>query len=192
MGKSAIRLAIRIKRKLHRPSVKKTKDAAIHRKLSHLTLWENAKVVLLYAPIPHEKEVDTWPIIERAMNNKKTVALPVTNKKDRSITLRVITSRDDTELCDFKFPEPKKGCKEIKPSDIDLVIIPGIAFDQKGNRIGFGHGYYDRLLKKITCPVIALAYEFQILHAIPRQEHDVPISMIVTEKNIYHPAEKTP
>ncbi len=186
MEKSAIRLAIRLKRKLHRPSVKKTKDVAIHRKLSHLTLWENAKTILMYAPIPHEKEVNTWPIINRALKNKKLVVLPVTNKKDKSITLRQITGQDDTELCDLKFPEPKKSCKEIKPGDIDLIIIPGIAFDTQGNRIGFGHGYYDRLLKKMTCPVIALAYEFQILHAIPRQEHDVPIHMIVTEKNIYH------
>ncbi len=186
MEKSAIRLAIRLKRKRIRPSVKKTKDAAIHRKLSHLALWKTAKTIVLYAPIPHEKEVDTWPMIKRALKNHKTVALPVTNKKDKSITLRQITSQDDTELCDLNFPEPKKSCEEIKPDQIDLVIIPGIAFDKQGNRIGFGHGYYDRLLKKTICPVIALAYEFQILHAIPRQEHDVPIHMIVTEKNIYY------
>lgn len=185
MEKSAIRLAIRLKRQLHRPSHKQEKDVTIHRRLSHLEAWQKAGVILLYAPIPHEKEVDTWPMIERLLEKGKTVALPVTNKKDKSITLKVITSKDDTELCDLKFPEPKKSCISIPPEEIDLVIIPGIAFDQQGNRLGFGHGYYDRLLKKLHCPVVALAYEFQILHAIPRQEHDVPANIIITEKKTY-------
>lgn len=185
MEKHAIRLAIRTKRKQHHHLTKKEKDGMIQQKLERSKMWKETKTILLYAPIPHEKEVETWGLIERALKKGKIVALPLTNSKNKSLTLRIITSRDDTELCDLKFPEPKKSCPTIAPEDIDLAIIPGIAFDKQGNRIGFGHGYYDRLLKKLTCPVVALAYEFQILHAIPRQAHDVSVDTIITEKKIY-------
>ena len=185
MEKQVIRQAIRAERKNHPELTKKEKDASIRRKLQKLSAWKTAEVVLLYAPIPHEKEIDTWPLIKNLLKKGKMVALPVTNKKDKSITLKIITSEEDTELCDFKFPEPKKSCPTINPDEIDLAIIPGIAFDKQGNRLGFGHGYYDRLLKKLHCQSIALAYEFQILHAVPRHEHDVPIGTILTEKKTY-------
>ncbi len=183
--KSSLRQQLRSKRQSQNPSAKKDRDAKIVRRLSHMTVFRQATRVLLYAPIPHEKEVDTWKIIEILSKKGITTALPVTNRKDRSITLKIITSFDDTELCDLKFPEPKKECEIIAPENIDLAIIPGIGFDKDGNRLGFGHGYYDRLLKKLHCPVVALAYDFQILHAIPRHEHDMQVHTIVTEKKIY-------
>ena len=188
MEKNAIRQDLRAKRKAQSPSIKKEKDVKIHSRLVHLSLFRRAKRVLFYAPIPHEKEVETWNIMKKYFK-KKIITLPVTNKKDTSITLKIITSLEDTELRDLNFPEPKKHCKEMAPGNIDLAIIPGIGFDKDGNRLGFGHGYYDRLLKKLHCPVVALAYDFQILHAIPRHKHDMRVHTIVTEKKIYHAQE---
>ena len=78
-----------------------------------------------------------------------------------------------------------KTLRKLDLRDISLVIIPGIAFDLKGHRIGFGLGYYDRLLKKTNCPKVGLAYEFQIIENVPGIEpNDVPVDIIVTEKRI--------
>ncbi len=152
--KSALRQQLRSKRQGQNPSIKKVMDAKILRRLSHMAIFRRAKRVLLYTPIPHEKEVDTLKMIEIVEKKGGTVFLPLK--------------------------------KIIAPKNIDLAIIPGIGFDKDGNRLGFGRGYYDRLLKKLRCPVVALAYDFQILHAIPRHEHDMSVHTIVTEKKIYH------
>lgn len=184
MVKKVIRTVVRLRRKFHRIKTKNEKDRVICRKLTKMEVFRHAKKILLYAPIPHEKEVNTWHIMEE-WQGTKTIVLPKM-LKTRRMKLCIIDSPKDTKLNSLQIAEPIVSCKKINPTDLDLAIIPGIAFDKKGNRIGFGHGYYDRLLKKLHCPVIALAYDFQILHAVPRHAHDVPVDTIITEKNIYH------
>ncbi len=184
MVKKAIRLVVRLRRKLHRNTAKSEKDRLICAKLTKMEVFRRAKKILLYAPIPHEKEVNTWLIIEE-WSSAKTIALPKM-LKTKQMSLRIVTSRQDTQPNTLHIHEPIASCEKIDPKEIDLAIIPGVAFDKKGNRIGFGHGYYDRLLKKLRCPVIALAYDFQILHAVPRHEHDAPVDTIITEKKTYH------
>lgn len=184
MIKKAIRLAVRLRRKFHGNGTKSEKDRLICAKLTKMEVFRRSKRILLYAPIPHEKEVNTWLIIEE-WGNIKTIVLPKT-LKSKGMKLYAVTARVDTKPNSLHIPEPLPSCETINPKEIDLAIIPGIAFDKKGNRIGFGHGYYDRLLKKLNCPVIALAYDFQILHAVPRHEHDAPVDTIITEKKTYH------
>lgn len=184
MVKKVIRTVVRLRRKLHRAKTKSEKDTLICGKLTEMKVFRHAKKILLYAPIPHEKEVNTWHIIEE-WGGTKTIVLPKM-LKSKGMALCIINSREDTKLNSQHIAEPISTCKKIDPKELDLAIIPGIAFDKKGNRIGFGHGYYDRLLKKLNCPVIALAYDFQILHAIPRHAHDVAVDTIITEKKIYH------
>ena len=184
MIKKVIRLAVRLRRKFHRAKSKSEKDRLICSKLTKMEVFRRAKKILLYAPIPHEKEVNTWLIIDE-WGSTKTLVLPKT-LKSKEMKLHIVTSRLDTKPNSLHIPEPLSSCEKIDPKEIDLAIIPGVAFDKKGNRIGFGHGYYDRLLKKLRCPVIALAYDFQILHAVPRHEHDAPVDTIITEKKNYH------
>ncbi len=74
--------------------------------------------------------------------------------------------------------------KLISINKIDLVIVPGIGFDQRGNRIGHGEGFYDRLLKNTNIFTIALAYEFQIIEKIPIDKYDTPVDIIITEKRV--------
>lgn len=83
--------------------------------------------------------------------------------------------------------EPKKECKRLlNPEDIDLIVVPGIAFDILKNRIGYGAGYYDRFLKttREDCLKVGVAFELQILDKINTQEHDVPLNAIITEKRV--------
>ena len=76
--------------------------------------------------------------------------------------------------------------REFNPDKLDLVIVPGIAFDKKGHRIGYGYGYYDRFLKTIKKKAvkIGLAFDFQLIESIPEEEHDVPMNIVVTDKEI--------
>ena len=73
----------------------------------------------------------------------------------------------------------------LPPEKLDLVLVPGVAFDQSGNRLGFGKGYFDRFLAKCLCPAVGLAYELQLVDAIEARPHDVPMNRIVTERAVY-------
>src|SRR3989338_3616519 len=87
----------------------------------------------------------------------------------------------------FGILEPKESYqREFNPDKLDIVIVPGIAFDKNGHRIGYGYGYYDRFLKTIRKETlkIGLAYDFQLIEKIPEERHDVPVDIILTEKEI--------
>ena len=83
----------------------------------------------------------------------------------------------------FHILEPANGIC-CNPGKIELIVVPAIAFDRKGNRIGRGKGYYDRLLKKASCPKIGVGYHFQLFDEIPAEPHDVPMNAIVTDTDI--------
>lgn len=183
MVKILLRKAIRAKRRAHNPATKRQKDIKILKYLTESPLFQKAKVILLYLPIPHEKEVNTWDLLKKYGKTKNMIA-PRVNPKQKTLSLFRVTKKEDLEEGIHGIPEPKKTCKKAARKEINLAIIPGIAFDKTGNRIGFGQGYYDRLLKRISCTRIALAYEFQILHAVPGQPHDVKVDSIFTEKGI--------
>ncbi len=152
----------------------------IRKTLEGLPEFKKATKILFYVPI--KNEVNILPLIEKSLKNKK-VFLPKSHK-DRKIFIHQIESLEDLEPGMFKVPEPNSNCTMGKAADLDLIIVPGVAFDKKGLRIGYGKGYYDRFLKKTKCPKIALAYEFQIHENIPGEIHDEKVDMIVTEKNL--------
>jgi len=147
----------------------------IIKKLIETTEFRTAGSVLLYMPI--NNEVDTRDLFQ----TKKFIALPVI--KDNNI----IISRAGTEFKKgmYNVLEPEVT-EEVKPDKIDLAIVPGLAFDRKGNRIGYGKGYYDRLLEKIRTPKIALAYSYQMVEKIPAEPHDIQVNIIITEKEVIH------
>ena len=157
---------------------KKSKE--INERLLGLKEYKEAETVLFY--ISYNGEVFTHEMIKEALK-EKNVVVPISNKEDNTLRLSVLKSWGDLEIGSYGILEPKEECiKESSIDDIDLVIVPGVGFDNKGNRLGHGKGYYDRLLKQlINKPVIGLAFEFQIVEKIPSEKHDVKISMVVTE-----------
>ena len=113
--------------------------------------------------------------------------VPISNKEDYSLILSKLNSFEDLVEGPYGILEPKKEkIKEISFDEIDLIIIPGIVFDLKGNRIGHGKGFYDRLLKNTKVSIIALAFEFQIIGKIPVDKNDKPVDIIITEKRIIY------
>ncbi len=135
----------------------------------------------MYYPILGE--VDILPIIEIFKKDKKIVFPKI--QDDKNLSLFFVKDLKDLEKSKFNIYEPKKNLKKAYIYDVDIILVPGIAFDKKGYRLGFGKGYYDRLLKKANCYKIGIAYEFQIITDINHKNHDIPMNMVITEKNIW-------
>jgi 5-formyltetrahydrofolate cyclo-ligase len=127
-------------------------------------------------------EVETGAMIRRVLSSGKRVVLPKVQGKE--LALYEIHDFDhDVVPGAWGIPEPK-AAKPARLEDIDLMIMPGAAFDASGNRVGYGAGFYDKLLPAFKNMTIALAFEAQIVQAVPSDPHDVPVNKIVTEKRI--------
>jgi len=142
----------------------------------------NFENILVYSDF--KNEVQTGDIIKYLFENNKKVYLPVCNCKNFTFEVREIFTADyDVQLNFYGINEPKFSV--VTKNKIDCAIIPGIAFDVSGNRIGFGKGYYDKFLSenKDICK-IAVCYEFQIIENIPADAHDIPVNFIITENRV--------
>jgi len=148
--------------------------------------YRNCQNVMFY--VATRSEVQTEEMIKTSIKMGKNTFVP--------IILTECTNLAPSKMYDFdnELEKGKKGILEPKkeyyrlfpPEDIDLIIIPGIAFDLSGNRIGRGFGYYDNFLRKVcsSAKIIALAFEMQIVKEIPNDKNDIPVDKIITEKRI--------
>ncbi|HEO64151.1 MAG TPA: 5-formyltetrahydrofolate cyclo-ligase, partial [Candidatus Omnitrophica bacterium] len=126
-------------------------------------------------------EVDTWTIIKQALETGKKVAVPYVLKGDRFIIPSLIVDKEELIKGPYGVYQPHPdNVRAVDLNQLDIVLVPGIAFDRKGNRLGHGKGYYDRFIKKIPYAyTLGLAYDFQILEALPVSEEDRPVSSLV-------------
>ena len=178
--KAKLRSEKLLERLNHHPTEKKKKDEQILQKLLMLPEFQHARTVLLYLPI--HGEVDLRELFARKNHklNKKFILPRV--KDEKTLHLYHVSNLDEVEVGRYKIMEPKTHLKQANPEEIDLAIVPGIVFAENGHRIGYGKGFYDRLLKKINTPKIGVAYHFQIVENIPGEVHDTPMDMIITEQ----------
>ncbi len=162
------------------PQERKAKTREIEKKLFPLQEFQAAASVLFYASF--RSEVETGDMIRRALAEGKRVVLP--KVKGKELALFEIADFDaDVAPGTWDIPEPARGV----PADvrnIDLIIVPGAVFDERGNRLGYGAGFYDKLLSAYPGPTVALAFEVQIVPEVPVAEHDVPVKKIITERRI--------
>ena len=155
----------------------------IVKKLLSYEVYKNSKTVMAYASMP--EEIQLQELFEDALSSKKILAVPfiVGRGNMRAVLL---PSLDVLEKGDFGILTVRQeNRKFVDAKEIDCVIVPGAAFDIRGNRLGLGGGYYDRFLKKISAKKIALAFDFQITKNLPIESHDVPVDFIFTEKNFF-------
>ncbi|MFA6489827.1 MAG: phosphoribosylglycinamide formyltransferase [Candidatus Micrarchaeia archaeon] len=149
----------------------------------HMPEFVSAKKILLYASKGSEAHTDG--IMQTALAFGKSVALPVTKKESKALELYWVGMLSGLKAGAFGILEPPENPEQkAAPEEMDLVIVPGVSFDRRGHRIGYGMGYYDSLLSKMKCPKIGLAYEVQIVPHVPDEPHDVAVDKIVTEKGI--------
>ena len=180
--KEELRKEIKEKRRNISKEEQRKKSKEIKEKLFGLREYKNAKTVLFY--VSYDGEVFTHDMIKEALNEKKVV-VPISNKDDHSLILSELISFGDLEESSYGILEPKKEkIKEISIDEIDLIIVPGVAFDPKGNRLGHGKGYYDKLLNKTKTTSVGLCFEFQLVEKIPTESNDKPVDIIITEKRI--------
>ena len=156
-------------------------------KVAKLKAFKESKNILFYLPI--HGEVNLIPLYN-SHNDLKNFILPKI-KKNNQLDLHYINDLDHTEKGKYNILEPKKHLKKAKIKDIDLILVPGIAFDLEGNRIGYGKGYYDQLLKQTTALKIGIAYDFQLLKKITPEKHDIKMDRIITEKQNVKTAQKS-
>jgi len=147
--------------------------------------FRRAKVVMFYVDM--RNEVITKKAIVETLTQGKRVVVPRV-KKGYGLLAIEIKSLEELQLGTFGVLEPPER-DEICLEEIDLVVVPGVAFDKRGYRIGYGGGYYDNFLPKLKTdtPKIAVAFEMQIVAQLPAEPHDVKVDAIITEKGIYGP-----
>ena len=132
--------------------------------------------------ISNQPEVDTTFIIEQLWKMNKQVVVPKCIPKERSMKFYAIDSFLETERSFNNILEPIVEITEpVKKADIDVIVVPGVVFDKEGYRIGFGGGYYDRYLQDFHGSRIAVAFNEQIMNEVPKESHDLPVHILLTE-----------
>lgn len=185
-NKDVIREAIFALRKNIPPSKRKSDAEKLQQKFIDLPEFFAAKVVALY--VGRDDEVDTRPIIREALRQGKTVILP--RVAGGGIEWRAIDNLDELEMGPYNIPQPKITNPTIDVKEAPLLLAPGVAFDLKGGRLGYGKGYYDRSLTGYQGKVAAVAYPCQIIDEIPLDAWDVKVDILLTpddQKEASHP-----
>jgi 5-formyltetrahydrofolate cyclo-ligase len=180
--KELLRGRIRNLRRQLDPSRRDLASAAIFSRLETLPVFQQAQAIQTYVALRHE--VDTHELIRRLLREGKQVAVP---KVESGSELRQYFIKDFSELRPgaFGILEPESVPNRLaSPEQFDLVLVPGLAFDRAGHRLGAGKGYYDRFLAQVSAPKIALAFAFQIFEKVLIEAHDQQVDMIVTEEEI--------
>ncbi len=129
-------------------------------------------------------EVSTGFLIDTAQRLKKRIVVPLLGSESELLTFSELRSMEPETLEEGPFGviQPRRPFqKKVMVKEIDLWVIPGIAFDKKGNRLGYGGGYYDRILYQHQKPVIGLAFDIQLVPQLPAEPTDVPVDFIMTE-----------
>lgn len=183
-NKESLRLSMRAKRQSLSAPEKEGKDKKLQLGLMASDLWQNAQSIALYASLP--EEANTWFLLAEAWRQAKTVYLPkVTPHEKGFMEFYKCASPSELRKGNFAIFEPQnEQCCEPNLK-VDLMIIPGLAFDLKGDRLGYGGGYYDRYLaKNPNCAkfYLGFAYAFQILESLTVHEHDQKMSGLFTEE----------
>lgn len=162
---------------------KRSSDEKIKRKITDLWAYREENLILTYVSL--ENEVDTKEIIKYALNDGKVVAVPRCVENTRNMEFYIINSIKDLEKGSFGVLEPNiEKCKKLDDSTKGLCIVPALAFDKRGYRLGYGKGYYDRFLSNFKGKSIGICYFSCISERLPNGRYDKMVSSIVTEKGV--------
>ncbi len=182
--KETIRKLVRKQLSAMSPTVAHTKSMAACKRLMTLPEFEKATTVMIYLPIPGE--VDVSPLALRGWQEDKTIAAPKLAWDKRHMVPIQIRSLE-TGLVESRsyLREPADG-EPVSLDMLDVVVVPALAYDRKGNRLGRGGGFYDRFLatRDFKGVSVGIAFREQVLDELPVGEHDVPVDIIVTDEEV--------
>lgn len=181
MNKKKLRLEVIKRRDELEKEYKVKADKIILEKIRESNLYKKSKNIFIY--VGFGSEINTLDYIKIFIGDGKKICVPRTDLKNKVMCAVNIESIDELKISSYGIMEPSEDKEEMRKDDIDLVILPGVAFDNNGGRIGYGGGYYDRFLKDIIdTPKVALAYQIQIVDKIELEKHDIKYDFLITEK----------
>lgn len=193
-AKAALRQRIKDALAATSPEQRAAWSKAICERVGALAEFAGAGTVMLYAPMARWREVDVEPLARAALAAGKRVALPRLGPLGGEPTLEPALVRNwDLDVVEGgpplpRFRGPRADAPAVAPAEIDVVVVPGLAFDASGRRLGRGGGYYDRFLTLRTIPPhlrrIAVAFEVQVVGEVPTDPHDQRVEMVVTQDRI--------
>ena len=182
MTKGQLRTTILRRLRQQKEDDRRRRSEAIRRKVFRLTAFRRATTVCCYVALPYE--VQTWRMIEEMLAQGKRVVVPVTQWRNKR--LQVSEVRDPSaELTPGAFgvlePRPRAR-RNARLRDVDLVLVPGLAFDRLGHRLGHGHGYFDRFLARLPkhVPTVGLAFRCQLVDHLPIDPHDHAVHTVLS------------
>lgn len=166
------------------------KDLLSAQILSRLTaedFWQAADLILFYVDLPDE--VRTTLLLQTSLLQGRKIAVPYCDENELRLTR--LLQMQELAAAAFGVQEPVPELRRnpermVDPAQVDLVLVPGLAFDRHGGRLGLGKGYYDRLLLRLRpdCLRVGLAFACQLIDRVPCEEHDQPVDVIVTEREL--------
>lgn len=185
-AKAAMRTHARAMRDAMAPDVRALASRACVATLTSMSAYRNANVVLTY--MSFSSEVDTHALLEQMIAEGKSVVAPRVERESHALVLHEVQSAQTMQRGVWGIEQPAPTARTRHIAEVDLAIVPGLAFDRKGGRLGYGAGYYDRLLAHAAPSMlrIAMAFDCQLVEQVPFAAHDVPVDFIVTPTETIH------
>jgi len=173
------------------------KKQASQKILSQLITWDifkKTKIIHIFLNLPDE--IQTSPIIQQCWKQEKTVIVPYLISNSKNLGHSILFDMEHLMLGKWNIPEPRPDKRQsIDSATIDLVLVPGVGFDNKGNRIGYGAGYYDRFLKQLSLIrpgqsqpkvfLLGLGFQCQVIKEVPQEDHDIKMDNVLTEDGFF-------
>ncbi|WP_092921375.1 MULTISPECIES: 5-formyltetrahydrofolate cyclo-ligase [Romboutsia] len=164
-------------------------SSIITQKILALDCIKKAKNIMLY--LDFNNEVKTDELIVKLLSLGKTVSSPITIKEEKKlIPSQIIDLKDGVKIGTYGIREPKPECSpEVEVKDIDVVIVPAVAYDKDCYRLGYGGGFYDRFIERLRedAITVGIAFDLQIFDSVPKEDHDAQLDYIITESQILTP-----
>jgi 5-formyltetrahydrofolate cyclo-ligase len=184
MSKRVLRSRLLAQRRSMPPDEALQRSLAVQDRVREVPGWASMRTVLVY--LPFQNEVDTWELIHELWGRGVQTLAPCCRPDcPGEMDLYSFRSVQDLRPGAYTIPEPDpQHCALVDPQTCECILIPGVGFDRQGFRLGFGGGYYDRLLARVgpKTRTIGLAYDYQILDALPRDTHDQSVQVVCTDK----------
>ena len=177
--KASLRASIRARLDGLTPAERAAASQLLLAQLKRQSILKSASSILFFAPLSDEPDI--WQLLAETLLAGKTVALPRFSPRTQSYVVAVVRNLEtDVQSGQFGIREPGVSCPEIPLNRLDLVLVPGVAFDARGRRLGRGKGFYDRLLPAVNGTKCGVAFDEQIVEAIPVGLLDIRVNCILT------------
>ena len=181
--KNELRTLLKERRASLTPDEKKAMDSAIVARIARSEVYQSASTLLLYAPLAGE--IDLLPLVRMARKQGKAVAFPRCDTETNTMQFYILEPDARLVAGAYNIPEPPADAPLCQPDEKALCILPALTFDLSGARLGYGKGYYDRFLATFPGVTVGAAYESFLLKQVPTEPHDLPVSMIFTDRGAY-------